>query len=208
MMTDRERIIDAFLCLTAFDAESFHEQEIGQELQARLTELGYYAGTIDGSYGLDTQAAIADFQSRHGLSADGVAGRQTQDMLDSYSAQRKYVTVDSASQQSGYQLLKPETISLMCTEQLPTVAAKPDFLCPAGPDYGYGLGVRTRVRMDGGENSGYGEFGWDGAAGCFELADPENGVSIAFVTHVLGWPSIRNEFHIPIRNSVYEALKA
>ena len=40
MMTDRERIIDTFLCLTAFDAESFHEQEIGQELQARLTELG------------------------------------------------------------------------------------------------------------------------------------------------------------------------
>ncbi len=109
---------------------------------------------------------------------------------------------------TGYQLLKPETIDLMRTEQLPSVAKKPDFLCPAGPDYGYGLGVRTRVRMDGGENSGYGEFGWDGAAGCFELADPANGVSIAFVTHVMGWPSIRNEFHLPIRNSVYEALKA
>ena len=109
---------------------------------------------------------------------------------------------------TGYQLLKPETIDLMRTEQLPAVAKKPDFLCPAGPDYGYGLGVRTRVRMDGGENSGYGEFGWDGAAGCFELADPANGVSIAFVTHVMGWPSIRNEFHLPIRNSVYEALKA
>ena len=108
---------------------------------------------------------------------------------------------------TGYQLLKPETIDLMRTEQLPNVAKNADFLCPAGPDYGYGLGVRTRVRMDGGENSGYGEFGWDGAAGCFELADPSNGVSIAFVTHVLGWPSIRNEFHIPIRNSVYEALK-
>lgn len=108
---------------------------------------------------------------------------------------------------TGYQLLKPETIDLMRTEQLPSVAQKPDFLCPAGPDYGYGLGVRTRVRMDGGENSGYGEFGWDGAAGCFELADPENGVSIAFVTHVMGWPYIRNEFHLPIRNAVYQALK-
>ena len=108
---------------------------------------------------------------------------------------------------TGYQLLKPETIDLMRTEQLTSVAKKPDFLCPAGPDYGYGLGVRTRVRMDGGENSGYGEFGWDGAAGCFELADPENGVSIAFVTHVMGWPYIRNEFHLPIRNAVYQALK-
>ncbi len=110
--------------------------------------------------------------------------------------------------ETGYQLLKPETIDLMRTEQLPHIAKNADFLCPAGPDYGYGLGVRTRVRMDGGENSGYGEFGWDGAAGCFELADPASGVSIAFVTHVLGWMGIRNEFHLPISNSVYEALKA
>lgn len=109
---------------------------------------------------------------------------------------------------TGYQLLKPETIDLMRTEQLPHIAKNADFLCPAGPDYGYGLGVRTRVRMDGGENSGYGEFGWDGAAGCFELADPENGVSIAFVTQVLGWLWIRDEFHLPIRNSVYQALNA
>lgn len=109
---------------------------------------------------------------------------------------------------TGYQLLKPETIDLMRTEQLPAVAKKSDFMCPAGPDYGYGLGVRTRVRMDGGQNSGYGELGWDGAAGCFELSDPASGVSIAFVTHVMGWPSIRNEFHLPIRNLVYEALKA
>lgn len=109
---------------------------------------------------------------------------------------------------TGYRLLKPETIDLMRTEQLPAIAMNSDFLCPAGPDYGYGLGVRTRVRMDGGESSPYGEFGWDGAAGSFELADPANGISIAFVTHVLGWISIRPEFHLPIRNSVYEALKA
>ena len=108
---------------------------------------------------------------------------------------------------TGYQLLKPETIALMRTEQLSTVARNPKFLCPAGADYGYGLGVRTRVRMDGGENSGYGEFGWDGAAGSFELADPASGVSISFVTHVLGWTAIRDEFHLPIRNSVYEDLK-
>ena len=109
---------------------------------------------------------------------------------------------------NGYCLLKPETIDLIRTEQLTKLAREVNFLCPAGPDYGYGLGVRTRIRLDGGENSGLGEFGWDGAAGSFELVDPQNGVSIAFVTHVLGWMDIRPEFHIPIRNSVYEALKA
>lgn len=108
----------------------------------------------------------------------------------------------------GYQLLKPETIDLIRTEQLPSVAKKTAFGCEAGPDYGYGLGVRTRVRMDTGANSGYGEFGWDGAAGSYELIDPENGVSIAFVTHVRNWFPIRQYFHMPIRNAVYEALKA
>ena len=76
------------------------------DLQSRLYELKYYTGVIDGNYGLDTQTAVMEFQTRHGLTADGVAGRQTQDMMYSYSAQPKYVTVDSAQQPSAYQLLK------------------------------------------------------------------------------------------------------
>ena len=51
------------------------------DLQARLTELGYYAGTIDGKYASATQEAVTEFQSRNGLTADGIAGRQTQDLL-------------------------------------------------------------------------------------------------------------------------------
>ncbi len=74
------------------------------DLQARLTELSYYAGVIDGSYGLDTQKAVMEFQQRHGMTADGVAGRQTQDALYSYSAQPKYVTVEGTAQ--SYALLK------------------------------------------------------------------------------------------------------
>ena len=33
------------------------------DLQARLTELSYYCGVIDGSYGLDTQTAVMEFQA-------------------------------------------------------------------------------------------------------------------------------------------------
>ncbi len=76
------------------------------DLQARLYELGYYTGTIDGKYASGTQTAVMEFQTRHGLTADGVAGRQTQDTLYAYSAQPKYVTVESAQQQAVYQLLK------------------------------------------------------------------------------------------------------
>ncbi len=76
------------------------------DLQTRLTELGYYTGAVDGSYGLSTQTAVMEFQTRHGLTADGVAGRQTQDALYAYGAQPKYVTVDSAQQSDSYPLLK------------------------------------------------------------------------------------------------------
>lgn len=74
------------------------------DLQARLVELGYYSGTIDGKYAADTQAAVMEFQSRNGLTADGVAGRQTQDLLYSGAAQPK--TVSASGQAQSYVLLK------------------------------------------------------------------------------------------------------
>ena len=74
------------------------------DLQARLTELGYYAGTIDGKYASATQEAVTEFQSRNGLTADGIAGRQTQDLLYSGSAQPKVISTSSGS--GGYVLLK------------------------------------------------------------------------------------------------------
>ena len=74
------------------------------DLQARLTELGYYTGTIDGKYSTGTQSAVTEFQSRNGLTADGIAGRATQDKLYAASAQPK--TVSAGATESGYTLLK------------------------------------------------------------------------------------------------------
>ena len=65
------------------------------DLQARLTELGYYTGTIDGKYSTGTQSAVTEFQSRNGLTADGIAGRATQDKLYSASAQPKTVSAST-----------------------------------------------------------------------------------------------------------------
>ena len=82
------------------------------DLQARLLELGYYNGSIDGRYASATVSAVAEFQTRHGLTADGIAGRQTQDMLYSGAALPKYVTVESAQQQEEYLLLKSGAFGL------------------------------------------------------------------------------------------------
>lgn len=80
------------------------------DLQARLTELGYYTGTIDGKYASGTQSAVTEFQTRNGLSADGIAGRETQDLLYSSSAQPKVVSASDT--QETYLLLKQGTSGL------------------------------------------------------------------------------------------------
>lgn len=74
------------------------------DLQARLIELGYYTGAIDGKYASGTQSAVSEFQQKNGLPADGIAGRQTQDLLYSSAAQPK--TVSASASQESYILLK------------------------------------------------------------------------------------------------------
>lgn len=58
-----------------------------KDVQTKLKALGYYSGTISGSVGPLTEAAIKEFQRKNGLTADGVAGPQTIAKLDAvYSA--------------------------------------------------------------------------------------------------------------------------
>jgi putative chitinase len=46
-------------------------------LQARLKELGFNPGTVDGVFGPGTEAALKAFQASEGLVADGIAGPKT-----------------------------------------------------------------------------------------------------------------------------------
>jgi peptidoglycan hydrolase-like protein with peptidoglycan-binding domain len=50
------------------------------QLQTALAALGYDLN-VDGRYGPLTQAAVRDFQGRHGLEVDGIAGPRTQQAL-------------------------------------------------------------------------------------------------------------------------------
>ena len=51
------------------------------QLQRELTELGYYAGEIDGGYGDVTQEAVKIFQADRGLTVDAIVGPSTWDAL-------------------------------------------------------------------------------------------------------------------------------
>lgn len=79
-----------------------------KNLQTRLKELGYYTGSVTGTFGDATKAAVTAFQERNGLWVDGVAGEDTQRMLYSSAALPFYgmVAVTPVPQQTSYQTLK------------------------------------------------------------------------------------------------------
>ncbi len=52
-----------------------------KKLQQALNSTGQYALDVDGVYGADTQDAVRDYQTKNGLTVDGIAGEQTQGKL-------------------------------------------------------------------------------------------------------------------------------
>jgi peptidoglycan hydrolase-like protein with peptidoglycan-binding domain len=55
------------------------------DLQSRLRALGFYNGSINGSYGSLTESAVIAFQQSRGLTADGIAGPEVLSILERVS---------------------------------------------------------------------------------------------------------------------------
>lgn len=108
---------------------------------------------------------------------------------------------------TGARILKPETIDLYRTPQLKGRAYE-TFHANNRLGYTYGLGVRVMENPDADpeRKANKGEFGWDGAAGAFSLADPSFGLSIFHAQHVRGFGWIYFNAHPMIRSLAYEAL--
>ena len=60
---------------------NFHGNDVRQ-LQERLNILGFSCGTVDGSYGVHTEAAVKQFQESVGALADGMAFPDTFDAIE------------------------------------------------------------------------------------------------------------------------------
>ena len=69
-----------------------------KRLQNRLIELGYMTGTADGNFGASTKTAVAAFQRKAGLDADGIAGPTTLAVLYDDDAPSATPTDDTLEQ--------------------------------------------------------------------------------------------------------------
>jgi peptidoglycan hydrolase-like protein with peptidoglycan-binding domain len=66
-------------------------------LQEKLSRLGYFEGPKTGYFGSLTQEAVLRFQRENGLSADGIYGLQTQQLLDQKAAPTQVGTQNTAN---------------------------------------------------------------------------------------------------------------
>lgn len=73
-------IIATVQCAQVADAATYYRGSTGsvvRQIQNRLLNWGYYYDGVDGIYGAQTESAVRYFQSKNGLSVDGVAGPAT-----------------------------------------------------------------------------------------------------------------------------------
>ena len=103
------------------------------------------------------------------------------------------------------QILKPESIDEMRKNRL-NEQQLADFHIGGKNEYGYGLGVRTLMDTSKSKSS-FGEFGWDGAAGAYVLADPQNHLAVFYVQAAPESGSAFATIHPTLRDLIYDAIE-
>ena len=85
--------------LTVFSLSKFGSQsEEVRQIQKKLKNWGYYEGQIDGIFGSETKKAVIAFQKKNGLTADGIAGKNTLAAMGIFGT-------DDSNNSSDYNLL-------------------------------------------------------------------------------------------------------
>ncbi|WP_305025997.1 serine hydrolase domain-containing protein [Paenibacillus lacisoli] len=104
----------------------------------------------------------------------------------------------------GVKILSRASVELMRTNHLNEQTSK-DYSWDHMEGYGYGLGVRTHISKSlSGSLSPLGEFGWNGAAGCMAIIDPDSELTVMYAQHLLN--SQENYVQRRLRNIVYSCI--
>jgi hypothetical protein len=77
------------------------EGELVVELQAKLKVLGFDCGTIDGSYGPKTEAAVEALQKERKIPSDGICGPKTWAAIDAFAPYNIIVTTSKLNIRTG-----------------------------------------------------------------------------------------------------------
>lgn len=101
--------------------------ETVKELQARLKQLGFYSGEVDGQFGAGTRSAVVLFQQQHYLEADGVVGAQTRKLLfsDAARAVRLTPTPVPIEESSSAPWIRPDGLPILVNRQHPLSESYP-----------------------------------------------------------------------------------
>ncbi|WP_127124533.1 serine hydrolase domain-containing protein [Pseudoflavitalea rhizosphaerae] len=100
-------------------------------------------------------------------------------------------------------ILKPETIALMATNQLPDTLTKRSWL-PGKGNVGFGIDFAVRVGPPATReetNGATGEFYWDGAASTLFWVDPVNEITVVLFTQLFPYDPVK--LHKTFRDAVY-----
>jgi len=104
------------------------------------------------------------------------------------------------SPKTGEKILSQRTIDMMRTNNL-TQEQLNDFVPKSHNGYGYGLGVRTAMTNEKGLLETVGTFGWDGAAGCYFSASPEDKLAVFMARNTR--PAANAILPVLVMNSIY-----
>ncbi len=75
------------------------------QIQTKLKRWGYYNGNVDGIYGSKTVEAVKKFQRKNGLTADGIAGKNTLAAMGIYNSSSGSSSSNTSSSSSNVNLL-------------------------------------------------------------------------------------------------------
>ncbi|MDF2158058.1 serine hydrolase domain-containing protein [Algoriphagus sp. CAU 1675] len=109
---------------------------------------------------------------------------------------------------NGTRILKPETVQLMSTDQLPKTITEKSWL-PSKGQVGFGIDFAVRIAppADEKENNGVvGEFFWDGAASTLFWVDPSNDLTAVLFVQLLPYDGIG--LHKKFRDAVYGPISS
>lgn len=105
----------------------------------------------------------------------------------------------------GVRILKPETVAMMTSDQLPHDTMEDYGIIGEKDGYTFGLNVSIRtttVMAPEGRYGVKGEYTWDGAASTTWWVDPENDITAVFLQQTMPWNSVGQDAML---RAVYQA---